>query len=52
LYFVSPYFTHGASCAMLNIDWTPLSMASKYIKKWVCGPHFLCIWSPGNVRVW
>jgi len=22
--FVSPYFIHGASCAMLNTDWTPL----------------------------
>jgi len=23
-----PYFTRGASCAMLNIDWTPLCLYS------------------------
>jgi len=22
----SPYFTHGVSCAMLNINWTPLTV--------------------------
>jgi len=26
-FFFFPYVTHGTSCAMLNIDWTPLPIA-------------------------